>query len=90
MGRVLSGMIPKKCMVYLDDILVIGRFFQEHLNNLREVMERLRCAGLQLKPKKCHFAQSQVVYLDFAVSNSGIAADTKKVEAVSDFPVQGC
>lgn len=50
-------------------------------------MERLRCAGFQLKPKKCHFAQSQVVYLGFVVSNSGIAADTKKVETVSDLPV---
>ena len=46
MGRVLSGLIPKKCMVYLDDILVVGRTFQEHLHNLREVMERLRYAGL--------------------------------------------
>ena len=46
MGRVLSGLIPKKCMVYLDDILVIGRTFQEYLSNLREVMERLRYAGL--------------------------------------------
>ena len=46
MGRVLSGMIPKKCMVYLDDILVVGRTFQEHLNNLKEVIERLRYAGL--------------------------------------------
>ena len=87
MGRVLSGLIPKKCMVYLDDILVVGRTFQEHLDNLREVTKRLRYAGLRLKPKKCHFAQSQVVYLGFVISNAGLAADTKKVEAVSGFPV---
>ena len=87
MGRVLSGMIPKKCMVYLDDILVVGRTFQEHLDNLREVMKRLRYAGLRLKPKKCYFAQSQVVYLGFVISNTGLSADTKKVEAVSGFPV---
>ena len=83
----LSGMIPKKCMVYLDDILVVGRTFQEHLDNLREVMKRLRYAGLRLKPKECYFAQSQVVYLGFVISNTGLSADTKKVEAVSGFPV---
>ena len=85
MGRVLSGLVPKKCMVYLDDVLVIGRIFQEHLDNLREVLERLRYAGLQLKPKKCHLAQSEVVYLDFVISPLGISADTKKVDAVNGF-----
>ena len=74
-------------MVYLDDVLVIGRTFQEHLDNLREVLERLRYAGLRLKPKKCHFAQPQVVYLGFVISHSGISADAKKVDAVKGFPV---
>ena len=74
-------------MVYLDDILVIGRTFQEHVSNLREVLERLRYAGLRLKPRKCHLTQSKVVYLGFVISYSGISADTKKVEAVNEFPV---
>ena len=87
MGRVPSGLIPKKCMVYLDDILVIGRSFQEHVSNLREVLERLRYAGLRLKLKKCHLAQSKVVYLGFVISYLGISADTKKVEAANEFPV---
>ena len=86
MGRVLSGLIPRKCMVYLD-VLVIRRTFQEYLDNLQEVLERLRYAGLRLKPKKCHFAQPEVVYLGFVISFSGISADTKKVEAVKGFPV---
>lgn len=86
MGSVLSGLIPRKCIVYLDDVLVVGRTFQEHLDNLREVSERLIYAGLHLKPKKCHFAHP-VVYLGFVKSCSGISADTKKVKAVKGFPV---
>ena len=72
---------------YLDDVLVIGGTFQEHLDNLREVLERLRYAGLRLKPKKCHIAQPEVVYLGFVISHLGISADTKKVDAVNGFPV---
>ena len=45
------------CMVYLDDVLVIGRDFEEHNRNLAEVLERLQLAGLRLKPEKCKFAQ---------------------------------
>ena len=42
MENVLAGLTKKSCMVYIDDVLVIGRTFQEHLGNLREVFQRLR------------------------------------------------
>ena len=36
MGRVLKGLVNDKCMVYLDDILVMGWDFAEHLLNLQD------------------------------------------------------
>ena len=83
----LRGLARLKCVVYLDDIMVIGRSFEDHLDNLREVLERLRQAGLKLKPKKCHLVQSEVTYLGYVVSESGISVDASKVKAVRDFPV---
>lgn len=65
MEDVLSGLIPKSCMVYIDDVLVIGQTFEEQLANLRKVFERLRAAGLRLKLIKCEFAGGKVVYLGF-------------------------
>ena len=38
-------------MVYLDDMMVIGRNFTEHLDNLREDFRRFRQANLKLKPE---------------------------------------
>ena len=87
MGKMLSRLIPKKCMVYPDDVLVMGRTFQEHLDNLIQVLERLSRAGLQLQPKKCHLAQQKVAYLGYVISSFGISVDTSKVEAVKSFPV---
>ena len=46
----IEGLI---CLVYLDDITVFLRNFDEHVERLRLVLERLREAGLKLKPKKC-------------------------------------
>ena len=82
----LRGLARQKCVVYLDDILVMGRTFQEHLINLREVFDRLRMAGLKLKPKKCHLVKQEVKYLGYVVSNAGVCADVDKVRAVQDFP----
>ena len=48
------------CLVYFDDIMVIGSTFKEHLQHIAGVLTRLREAGLKLKPAKCNFCQQQV------------------------------
>ena len=63
MEIVLSGLVGKNCLVYLDDIIILGRDLEEHQKNIIEVFDRLRHAGLRLKPKKCKFAQLEVEYL---------------------------
>lgn len=50
MEGVLAGLAREKCLIYLDDMLVIGQTFAEHLSHLREVFNRLSSAGLKLKP----------------------------------------
>ena len=42
----------KTCLVYLDDIMVMGKTFEEHLTNLEEVFSRMKEANLKLNPKK--------------------------------------
>ena len=78
----LNGLVRKTCLVYLDDILVFGSTFDEHLENLAQVFSRLREAGLCLKPVKCCLAKMEVQYLGHVVSHKGVAADPMKIEAV--------
>ena len=68
METVLAGLTCDCCMVYLDDILVIGRTFSEHIQNLRQVLQRLRDAGLRLKLAKCHLLAESVEYLGYVVT----------------------
>ena len=72
METVLAGLVRTCCVVYLDDILVVGRTVEEHLDNLKKVFERLQEAGLRLKLKKCYFLREEVEYLDHVVSADGI------------------
>ena len=37
MDLILTGLQWKECLVYLDDVIVLGRSFQEHLCNLRSI-----------------------------------------------------
>ena len=86
METVLAGLARDACMVYLDDILVLGATLEEHLQNLSEVFDRLRKAGLRLKPTKCHLAQKEIAYLGFIVTDKGVAADLQKIKAVRSYP----
>jgi len=53
MDFVLCGLSYLTCLVYLDDVIVFGRGFDEQLFRLDEVFARLRKAKLKLKPSKC-------------------------------------
>ena len=85
MEAVLQGLARRTCMIYLDDILVFSETFEEHVSRLEEVFDRLRRAGLRLKPKKCTFVRPEVHYLGHVVSAGGIAVDPAKVEAIENF-----
>ncbi len=86
METVLAGLARDACMVYMDDILVIGKTYEEHLDNLRRVLDRLREAGLKLKPEKCSFGKGEVAYLGYVVSKDGLSPDPGKIKAIQEFP----
>ena len=68
----LSGLQWVSCLIFLDDVIVYGIFFKEHRERLQEVLERVRQARLKLKPKKCHFFQSEVAFLGHIISEDGV------------------
>ena len=62
----------KGVVCYLDDILVTGASEQEHLQNLEEVLRRLKQWGFRLKKAKCYLLQPSVEYLGFKVDADGL------------------
>ena len=86
MEQVLAGLPLPVCLIYLDDILVPGRSFEEEIHNLQQVFDRLQSAGLKLSPKKCFLFRREVKFLGHIVSKDGMAMDLVKVQAVWDWP----
>ena len=86
MDMVLKGLKWKTCLVYLDDVMVMGRNFNEHLENLKEIFQRFRSANLKPNPKKCSLFQRKVDFLGHTVSAEGIHTQEQNIEAIRNWP----
>uniref|UniRef100_A0AAV2JG06 ribonuclease H n=1 Tax=Knipowitschia caucasica TaxID=637954 RepID=A0AAV2JG06_KNICA len=73
-------------LVYLDDLLVMGRDEAEHLLNLDRVLQRLQENGLRVKKSKCDFGKTQIEYLGHMLDGKGVYPSKDKVRAVHDAP----
>ena len=56
----------------------------EYETYIRKVLERLRKAGILLKPEKCEFYKEELEFLGFIVRVHRVRINPKKVEAVLD------
>ncbi|GBM23243.1 Retrovirus-related Pol polyprotein from transposon 297 [Araneus ventricosus] len=52
METVLCGLTSEACLVYLDDIIIVGQTFEGHLNTIRNIFQKLQKANLKLSKKK--------------------------------------
>ena len=86
MERVFAGLTFLILLIYLDDIIVYSKTFEEHLENLRTVLERLKKSNLKLNPKKCNLLCTKVAFLGHEVSEQGISTDPVKIQAVKEWP----
>ena len=82
MAKVLTGC--DWAMAYLDDVIIHSPTFKDHLHHLADVFASLRTHGLKMKKSKCKFMESQIRYLGFVVSSSGIQVDPDKVKVIKE------
>ncbi|KAL5516359.1 hypothetical protein EMCRGX_G001657 [Ephydatia muelleri] len=90
MERVLAGLHWTTCLIYLDDILIFSATVQQHFTRLREIFDRLKQAGLKIKPSKCLLLQKSIKYLGHVVSEHGIKTDSDKTRCIADWPTPSC
>ena len=65
----------KICLAYLDDILIYGKTFEEHVKNVGTVLRILIKKGIKLNPKKCQFVKKELRYLGRLISHEGYRPD---------------
>ena len=86
MNMALGRLIGPSCLCYLDDIIVYGHNFQDHLQNLDKVFNAVRAANLRFQLSKCCLGYTSVKFLGVIVTPSGLRPDPDKVKTLKEMP----
>ena len=86
MNATMSEFLFDFLLVYLDDLLIYSKTFDEHLEHLERLLKRITETGLKLKPSKCQFLRKEVTYLGHTISAEGVRCDAGKVDVIQDWP----
>lgn len=84
MNRIFAEGLFTRCVVYVDDILVMGKTKVEHDQNLAWVLAQCAKHHVKIKLDKCSFAKSEVKYLGFLVSGSYIKPLPDKIQSLTE------
>ena len=84
---VLRGLTWTKTLAYIDDVIVLGKDFTDHVTNLELTFQRFRQHNLKLKPKKCSLFHTETTFLGHVVSFEGVAVNPDNITKVKKWPI---
>lgn len=86
--RVMQGILAPYlwifCLVYINDIVVYSKSYEEHITHLDKVLEAIEKAGITLSPSKCHLFYGSILLLGHKVSCLGLSSHKEKVKAIME------
>ena len=78
--KLIGGIVE----IYIDDVMIKSKGYEEHLADLRETLECTRKHGLKMNPNKCAFGVSAGQFLGFMVHERGIKVGQKSMKEIDD------
>ena len=86
MQRILKEFPKCRVIIYIDDILILGRNFEEHIQLVERVLKVLQEHGLKIKISKCSWVQKEVKFLGHLVGRDGVRKLPEYIKKVEEFP----
>lgn len=84
-NHVLRTYIDDFVIVYLDDILIFSKTFEEHEKHVHQVLQTLQDANLLVELEKCSFHVQEVKFLGHLISPGQVRMDPDKLAAIRDW-----
>ena len=70
---------------YMDDMIIYSRSWDEHVRQIRNVMDRLRDANLTVNPAKCVWGGRRMSFLGHQVGEGLMTLPAHRVQALTDY-----
>ena len=84
--HVFTEELWKSVLVYLDDIIIFSRSFEDHMLHLKFALDKLAEANLKAHPGKCDLAETEITFLGHIISAKGIRPNEENTRRVREFP----
>lgn len=82
LDQVLGPEILQLAAVYVDDIHITSKSFNEHMQHLERIFQKLSQHHITINRKKSQFLKNQIVFLGHIISAKGISMDPDKVQTI--------
>jgi hypothetical protein len=86
MNHTFREFLDRCVLVFLDDIVVYSKTLDDHVRDVRAVLQRLLDAGLYVKKSKCELFMHEIEFLGHHVGRDGLRVMQDKVDAVQKWP----
>ena len=70
----------------MDDVVVFSESWEDYLTHVRDILQRIKAAGLTVNPKKSAITQAEVQDLGYVIGGGAIKPQMSKVGTILDTP----
>ncbi len=81
-NKILTELLNDFCVVYLNDILIFFVKKTDHINHMKQILERLRKFKLYASLKKCEFFITKVNFLEFVIFIENVSMNLSRVDII--------
>ena len=82
MRKILDGV--QNIKHFIDNVLTHTATWDDHIKALKDLFQRVRKAGLTIRPTNCYVGYDEVEFLGRKVSYNRIAMDKDKLMKIQD------
>ncbi len=86
-NNMLFNCLHKFCQTYLNDILIYSKTLKKHRTHMKEVLDKLREADLQMNIDKCEFEIQKISFLKLLIFINDLQINSWKVDVIRSWEV---
>ena len=87
MSKVMQPFQRNEAIHFMDDIILLSKTPQEHVQLLERMFKALRAAGLRITPSKTELFKKEVLYLGYIISENSLKVPKYYTDIITEWPL---